>query len=69
MEISHFSRCVSVATLLRLAGYLETDAVHASNPIKAAKVWSVASLLAASLSTSDQSGRRSCLEPNPTKLG
>ena len=54
MEISHFSRCVSVATLLRLAGYLETHAVHASNPIKVAKVWSAASLLAAFLSTSDQ---------------
>ena len=53
MKIS-FSRSVSVATLLRLAGYLETHAVHASNPIKAAKVWSVASLLEAFLSTSDQ---------------
>ena len=53
MNIS-FSRSVSVATLLRLAGYLETHAVHASNHIKAAKVWSVASLLEAFLSTSDQ---------------
>ena len=52
MNIS-FSRSVSVATLLRLSGFLETHAVHASNSIKAAKVWSVASLLAASLSTSD----------------
>ena len=69
MEISHFSRCVSVATLLRLAGYLETDAVHASNPIKAAKVWSVASLLVASLSTSEWSERQSYLEPTLTKLG